>query len=156
MGKQKAPTPPDPKETASAQTATNIGTAIAQAELSNTNQITPNGNLIFSQTGEHLYTDPHTGQVHKVPNYTATTTLSPQQQAIKDQTDAAELNLGTLANNQSAFLTDYLADPLKLGNEEVEARLFELGRKRLDPMIAENRDRTETNLINRGIRLGCL
>ncbi|PII38583.1 hypothetical protein T190_18770 [Sinorhizobium meliloti CCBAU 01290] len=41
MGKQKAPSPPDPNKTASAQTATNIGTAIANQTLGNVNQVTP-------------------------------------------------------------------------------------------------------------------
>lgn len=43
-----------------------------------------------------------------IPKYTATTELSPQQQAILDQTQGASLNLATLANDQSAFLRDYL------------------------------------------------
>lgn len=112
MGKPSAPTPPNPKETGAAQTATNIGTAIAQSNLNNVNQVTPDGSLTYSQSGTYEYKDPLNGQIHKVPQYTATQTLSPQQQAIKNQNDAAALNLGKLANNQSGFLEGYLSQPV--------------------------------------------
>lgn len=42
------------------------------------------------------------------PKWTATTELSPEQQAIFDQTQGASLNLATLANEQSAFLKEHL------------------------------------------------
>jgi len=48
------------------------------------------------------------------PQYTATTTLSPEQQAILNQTNGAQLNLSTLANNQSGFLKDYLGQSIDL------------------------------------------
>ncbi len=38
-------------------------------------------------------------------------TLSPQQQAIQNQNKGAQLNLATIANNQSGFLKDYLGKP---------------------------------------------
>ncbi|MGO4619039.1 tail fiber domain-containing protein [Ensifer sp. 2YAB10] len=114
MGKPKAPKPPDPRETASAQTATNIGTAIANGTLGNINQVTPDGSLTYSQTGSTKWADPLNGKVYDLPNWTATQTLSPAQQAIKDQTDAAEKNLATLANNQSARLNDLLGRPIDL------------------------------------------
>ena len=154
MGKPKAPEPPDPRETAAASTSTNIGTAIANASLNQVNQITPDGSLRYSQTGSTTWTDPYTGQVYQIPQYTATQTLSKAQQAIKDQTDAAQLNLGTLANNQSAFLNDYMAKPINLNNEEVEARLFSLGRQRLDPLLDQQRESLATRLAGQGIKLG--
>lgn len=114
MGKQKAPSPPDPQKTASAQTATNIGTAIANQTLGNVNQVTPDGSLTYSQTGTTKWTDPLNGKVYDLPNYTATQTLSAQQQAIKAQTDAAEKNLATLANTQSGKLNNLLGNPLDI------------------------------------------
>ncbi|WDZ78749.1 tail fiber domain-containing protein [Ensifer adhaerens] len=114
MGKSKAPKPPDPRETAAAQTATNIGTAIANGTLGNINQMTPDGSLTYSQTGSTKWKDPLSGAFYDIPNWTATQTLSPAQQAIKDQTDAAEKNLATLANNQSSRLNDLLGRPIDL------------------------------------------
>lgn len=111
---KSAPKAPDPKETASAQTGTNVSTAIANAALGNVNQVTPDGSLSYSQSGNHKFTDPTTGKTYDVPTYTATQTLSPQQQAIKNQNDAAQLNLGKLANSQSDRLNGLLGKPFNL------------------------------------------
>ena len=114
MGKSKAPKPPDPRETAAAQTSTNIGTAIANGYLGNVNQVTPDGSLTYSQTGTNKWTDPMSGAVYDLPTWTATQTLSPGQQAIKTENDAAELNLSKLANSQSGRLQDLLGKPFNL------------------------------------------
>jgi hypothetical protein len=101
MGKPSAPTPPNPFQTAAAQTGTNVSTAVANAYLNNTNQVTPTGNLSYSPTGNHAWTDPSTGQTYNVPSFTATQTLTPQGQAIQDQTLASQYNLAGMANAQS-------------------------------------------------------
>ena len=44
----------------------------------------------------------------RIPTFTQTTEYSPEQQAIYDQTQAAEYNLASMANNQSAMLNDLL------------------------------------------------
>ncbi len=67
MGKSKAPKAPDPKETAAAQTGTNIGTAIANQTLGNVNQVTPDGALTYSQTGMTKWTDPTSGKIYDLP-----------------------------------------------------------------------------------------
>ncbi len=115
MGKSKAPKSPDPKETSAAQTGTNIGTAVANSYLNNINQVTPDGSLTYSQTGMQKYYDPYTGKTYDIPQFTATQQLSQQQQAIKDQEDATNLNLGKLANSQSSRLNDLLGKPFDLG-----------------------------------------
>lgn len=153
MGKN-APTPPDPKETASASTGTNIGTAIANATMGNVNQVTPDGTLTYNQTGSTQWTDPYTGQSYTIPTYTATQTLSAAQQAIKNEQNRAQQNLAGLAADQSIFLRDYLSKPFDLSNEATEARLMELGRTRLDPILAQRREAEEARLANQGVRLG--
>ena len=115
MGKPKAPTPPDPKETAAAQTGTNVSTSIANAALGNVNQVTPYGNLTYNQSGTHKFTDPTTGKSWDVPTYTATQTLSPSQQAIFDQSQQAQANLAKIGNQQSAAMADYLSKPMDYG-----------------------------------------
>ncbi|RAS13553.1 tail fiber domain-containing protein [Ensifer adhaerens] len=112
MGKSKAPKAPDPKATAAAQTSTNIGTAIANQTLGNVNQVTPDGALTYSQTGMTKWTDPTSGKVYDLPQYTATQTLSEAQQAIKNQSDKAETNLATLAADQSGKLNQLLGKPV--------------------------------------------
>lgn len=149
-----APKSPDPAKTAAAQTSTNIGTAIANSNMGNVNQVTPDGNLTYSQSGTYAYKDPNDGKTYDIPQYTATQTLSPQQQAIKDQTTGAQLNLGALANDQSSFLKDYMAKPIDLNNDATESRLMELGRKRLDPVLAQRQQGLEQSLADRGVKMG--
>jgi hypothetical protein len=154
MGKPKSPKAPDPKETAAAQTGTNVTTALANAQLGNVNQYGPDGSVTYSTNGSKSFTDPTSGATYNIPQYTQTTTLSPQQQAIKAQTDAASLNLGTLANNQSGFLKDYLAKPVSLDTSATEARTMDLANQRLAPQIAQRDEDLRTRLANQGIKAG--
>lgn len=154
MGKPKSPKPPDPIATAGAQTSTNIGTALAEQMMNMTGQVTPYGSLSYDQTGTYDYRDPLTGRVYNLPRFTANQTLAPGQQAIFDQFQGGQLNLAELFNDRSAWAQDYLNTPFSLGNEATEARLFELGRGRLDPMFAEREQQLRTDLANRGITEG--
>ena len=116
MSSPKPPTPADPAETAAAQTANNIGTAIANTELGNVNQITPDGSLTYEQTGGYEYVDPNSGNVHFIPRYTATTELSEDQQAQRDATVRAETNLAELAGDQSERLSGILGQEFSPDN----------------------------------------
>lgn len=111
MSSTSAPEPPDPIVTAAAQTDSNVQTAIANATLGNVNEVTPNGTVTFSQSPSGL-----TLEGNDVPTITRTVTLSPEQQALQDQTDAAELNLGRLANQQTSQLFDLLGQPVDTSN----------------------------------------
>ncbi len=153
MGK-KTPTPPAPRETAAASTSTNVGTAVANAYLGNINEVGPDGSTTVNKTGTQKWYDAYTGKTIDIPTFPRTTTLSPEQQAIKAQQDAASLNLSSLGNNLSGSLGKQLTGNFKLGNEAVEGRLFDLGRKRLDPMFAERQKAMEANLASRGIGMG--
>lgn len=150
MCKSKAPKAPDPVQTASAQTSMNIGTALAQNSMNRVNQVTPDGSLTYTQSGSTKWTDPVSGKVYDIPNYTATTTLSPEQQRIKAQSDAAELNLAGAANTMSGQIN---TGPFSV-NDEIEAKLFDLGNKRLAPELDRSRASLETRLANQGIKLG--
>lgn len=104
MGK-KAPKSPDPAETAAAQGAMNRDTAITQQELNMVNQSGPWGSVNYQQTGT---------SASGTPTYTQTTSLSPSQQAIFDQSQAAQGNLAKIAANQSGFLQNYLGEGIDL------------------------------------------
>jgi hypothetical protein len=153
MGK-KAPAPTPPKETSAAATGTNVATGVANAYLTNMNEVGPDGTRTTERTGMESVTDPYTGVTYQVPRFTTTTTLSDAQKAIKDQNDAASLNLSTLGNNLSGSLGNQLTDNFKLGNEAVEGRLFDLGRQRLDPMFANRDEDLRSRLANQGIKVG--
>lgn len=154
MGKSKAPKPPNPRETSAAQTGTSVATAIANANLQNVNEVTPDGTKTFDQTDTFTYSDPYTGKTYDVPRYTLTQTLSENQQAIKDQNDQASLNLATLGSDLSGTLGQQLTGNFELGNEAVESRLFDLGMKRLDPMFMRRDEDLRTRLANQGIKAG--
>jgi hypothetical protein len=148
------PKPPDPKVTAAAQTATNIGTAIANNELQLIDQRTPYGSLTYNQTGSYDYTDPSSGDVHTIPTYEAVTELTPIQQQTLDRTQRAQRNLAGLANQQSGFLKDYLAEPATFDTSEIEGRLYDLGSQRLDPRFEQQREGLRTRLANQGVTPG--
>ena len=153
MGKPKAPKPPDPAKTAAAQTGTNIGTAIANTAMGQVNQITPDGTLTYDQTGTYTYRDPQSGNVYDLPQYTATTALSPEQQAIQEQNRAAQFNLASTANERSEFLKDYLPGTEAL-TDQIDNKLYELGAERLDPRFSRQEDQLRTRLANQGVVAG--
>ncbi len=156
MGSAKAPTPPDPKETASASTGTNIGTAVANSWLGNVNQIGPDGSKIRNQTGEQEYTDQYTGQAYKIPTFTETTTLSPAQQQLKDLGDKTQANLGQIGVDQSQKIGGLLGTNVDLNNEATEARLWELGSKRLEPRFEQDENALRARLANQGLQPGSM
>jgi len=112
MGKPSAPKPPDPNKTASAQTAANIGTAIANQYLGQTNQVTPYGNLSYNQTGTYQWTDPLSGKEYDIPQFTAQTDYTPAGQQIVDNTQRLQTNLSQLGADQVARLGGLLDRPM--------------------------------------------
>ena len=124
--KPDPPTPPNPVATAGAQTSTNVSTAIANAMLNNTNQVTPQGSLNYDQTSQFTWTDPTTGQTYTVPRFTATQSLSPTQQNISDLQGETQTNLAEMARGQSGSLQTMLGtpfDPSRGGNFDPAAYL---------------------------------
>lgn len=153
MKSPHAPAAPDPAKTAAAQTGMNIDTAIAQQLVNQTNQKTPEGSLSYGQTGNTTYTD-SSGHTHTIPQFTATQTLSPGEQALYDTTNQTKQNFATLGSDLSAKADTALATPLNLSNDATEARLMDLGTRRLQPQWAHDEEALRTRLIDSGIRQG--
>lgn len=168
MGKPKAPTPPDPRETSAAATGTNVATSVANAFMGNVNQNTPDGSLRYDTTGNFSWKDPYTGKTYNIPRFTATQTLSPAQTALKGQTDAAQINLAKLAKDQSGRLNSVLSrpfDPNNIGAPELKTSFntdFSADRQkvedalmaRMQPGLDKSRTALDTKLSNQGIKLG--
>lgn len=154
MCQPSAPTPPSPQATSAAATGTSVGTAIANANLGNVNQITPEGDLTYGQSGTYTYKDPYTGQSYQIPQYTATQTLSPSEQGIFDTQEATKQNLATTGEQQSAKIGSLLDTPVDLGEQSDEARLMQLGNERLQPELDQRREASDADLANRGIMPG--
>jgi len=145
MNNSSPPPPPDPAVTAAAAAKANKETAITQYGLNATNQVTPYGNLSYKQIGQ--WPD-------GTPRYEATTSLSPEEQTLYDKYTATQSKFGDIAGEQTSRVAGLLSSPVNLNNEATEARLTELGRKRIDPRMQEGRAALEANLLNRGIRPG--
>lgn len=152
MGK-KQPQAPDPAVTAAAQGQWNSFTAQQQQALNMVDQSSPWGSLTHSQVGTQTIIDPN-GKEVQVPRYLATTTLTPEQQAIFDQTQQAETNLATIANEQSARIGQLLNDPFTYNNQDAENWAYDLASQRILPQQEQNRKALENQLVNSGIRRG--
>lgn len=141
----KAPAAPNPVATAQAQTASNRETAITQTGLNAMNQYGPQGSVTYSQNGNWA---------DGTPKFSQTTSLSPEQQAIYSTGQKTQQNLANTGLTQSNRLDSILAEPFSLDNEATEGRLMELGSKRLDPQLAQRREREIARLSNQGIKIG--
>ena len=89
MGKS-APSAPDPYATAAAQQGENVNTAIANAELNRTDSSNPWFSQNYSITG---YNPDGT------PNYAESTTLSPTQQTLFDQSNTQAIQKNNIAGS---------------------------------------------------------
>lgn len=106
MGSQ--PKAPDPYDQMKAQQGSNAWTAQFNAAMMNPNQYTPYGNVI-NAPGAKIPIYDQKGKVTGYANqWNQTTTLSPAQQAIFDQENAAKLGLGKFANQQIGTATKVL------------------------------------------------
>jgi hypothetical protein len=114
VSKPDPPTPPNPIATAAAQTGTNVTTAVANSYLNQTDQVTPDGSLTYSDTGVHNWTDPATGQTYSIPTRTATQTLSPVGQQIKDVGNQTKLSLANMGLQQANSISSLLSKPMDL------------------------------------------
>lgn len=148
-----SPKPESAASQAAAQSGLNRDTALTQQAINMVNQVTPDGNLTYNQTGTSYFIDSN-GKKVSTPTYTATTTLSPQQQLIKDQTDAASLNLATLANNQSKAIDQQLSNPFEFNNSDAEQWAYDLASPRILQQQAKNEAALRSQLIASGIRPG--
>jgi hypothetical protein len=119
----------------------NRETAITQQNLNMVDQYTPQGTSTYAQVGK--WED-------GTPRYSQTTSLSPEEQQLYNQQTQLGSRVNDIALNQADRISGVLSSPINLNNEATEGRLFELGRKRLDPAFAQRRDSLETQLMNRG------
>jgi hypothetical protein len=169
MGKKSGPQPqaaPDPAKVAEAQTGSNIGTAIAQAAIGNANVVGPTGSTNYNITGNTKWTDPSSGRVYEIPQYTQTTTLSPEQQSLYNQQTQLGGQLNQLALDQTGRLTDHLGKPIDTSTlpqrgempttdfSADRARVEEAMFNRINPQLERDRASLETNLVNQGFQRG--
>ena len=153
MQTPKAPAAPDPKVTAQTQSAGNIATATAQNTMGMVDKFGPTGSETYKVT-EYIDQPDGFGGTTKVPRYAQTTALSEGQQRIFDTGQQTEQNIATIGRDQSARIGDLLGKPIQMGNEATEARLMDIGSRRLNPVFQRDEEALRTRLANSGIRAG--
>lgn len=152
MGKPspQAPAPVDATATARAQGAANKETAIAQAGLNSTNQYTPFGSLEYTQSG--TWAD-------GTPRFSATQTLTPQQQRIADLSQNASETYGQTGNALLNSVKGTLSNPVdlsSLGAAPTYDTAFRDAQKqalltRSQSQWDQQRDALQTRLANQGL-----
>ncbi len=153
MGKKDSPEAPDPYTTANAQAGMNRDTAITTAQLNSGTQVNPWGSVSTQQTGQKSFVDSQGKRVW-TPTFTQTTDLSPTQQKIFNKTQKAQVNLAGIANQQSAFLKDYLSKPFEFDNQDAETWAYDLASPRILQQQGQNEASLRASLANKGIGEG--
>jgi hypothetical protein len=134
-----SPTPPDPYQTAQAQTQSNIATAGANQRVNMVNQSNPFGSLNYSQTGTNA---------DGTPIFSANTTQSAPMASIFNGASGAA---GSLANSGAGALG---GKGLDLSYNGTTAALDKLNHARLDPQWQQNSDMQESKLAAQGLQPG--
>lgn len=139
-----APAPINPVTTAQAQTSSNVDTAKATAQLNNTNQVTPYGNLTYTST---------TG-ADGIPKYTATQTLDAAGQQLLNTNNATKQTLATTAQDQAGKIGTMLDTPLDLSAANLDnysnTHFLDDFNKQQDQGLSA----LQQQLANQGIKLG--
>lgn len=150
MGKGKAPKPPNMSKLVDQQTSSNITTAFLERMMNMGGGIeTPDGSVSYSQSGTYDYVDPASGKKYSIPMMKATSSLSPQQQAIKDRSDAARLT----AADTAAMLAKQFQDAGSFEND-IDNKMYDYKMKRVQPQVDMMRRRAINDATDRGIRPG--
>ncbi|GAA0696396.1 tail fiber domain-containing protein [Dyella marensis] len=161
MGKStKTVAPPDPYATSNAQTQSNIATANYNAALNRYNQVGPTGNVTWQNSG-----------TYNNPQWTQTTTLSPEQQALYNYQTQGEINKQGVGNAMLQNLAPNLTSPIntsglpgiqsQVGSGNLDAMrkqaqdaIYQRQTSMLDPQYQQQQEQLNSQLINQGITQG--
>jgi hypothetical protein len=153
LGLGPAPSAPDAPDYAGAASQTAAGNLAAarQATAANrVNQITPQGRLTYAITGEDPYGN---------PTWTATQSLSPEQQQLLDYQNQTSAGLGKLAGQGLGYVEEMLKTPfdtsaLPSTGFNPSQSYQDAYMERLRPQIEQGREALDVKLANAGIPVG--
>jgi hypothetical protein len=145
-----APAAPDYRAAAQETAAGNLDAARAATAANRVNQITPYGRLDYSVTGADPYGN---------PTWTATQSLSPQQQQLLDYQNQTSIGLGQLANKGLGYVENMLNTPfdtsrLPTTGFNPSQSYQDAYMQRLAPQIQQGQERLQQQLANQGIDIG--
>jgi hypothetical protein len=145
-----APAAPDYTGAAQATAAGNLDAARAAAAANRVNQRTPYGNLDYAVTGSDPYGN---------PTWTATQTLSPEQQQLLDYQNQTSLGLGQLSQKGLGYVSEMLDNPFDVSalpstGFNPSQSYQDAYMQRLAPQIEQTREAMQQRLANQGIDIG--
>ena len=144
-----APAAPDYTGAATATAQGNLAAAQAAAAANRVNQVTPYGNLNYSQNGTDAQGN---------PTWTATTSLSDVGQQLLNNQNNTSLGLGSAISSQLGNVQNTMSQPfnpnlpqvgINAGQNYQDAYM-----QRLQPQIAQQRELMTNQLANSGIPVG--
>ena len=144
-------------QSAQQQQTANVGSAIATARLNNTNQVTPYGNLTYTETGGS-----NDNQGNWIPSFTATQTLSPEQQQIYNKTtglqsQALDIGKGVLGNVDRSVTNGLNYDGLSelpQNQQALKDSAYNQLMTRTRTDLGRASDAEDTQMANQGIAQG--
>lgn len=148
MSSPSPPTPTDPKITAENQQQINRQSGIETQAGSNVNQVTPYGSLTYNQSG----TGPG-----GIPLYTATTSLSPDQEQLLNLLQGNQLTAGTQAGKLltgAGYGDKNPADVIGGSTSGTTADLMGKYTDYLTPYFTKQTQELDTQLKNQGFKPG--
>jgi hypothetical protein len=144
-----APAAPDYQGAATATAQGNLEAARAAAAANRVNQVTPYGNLNYTQNGTDSYGN---------PTWTATTSLNDVGQKLLNNQNQASLGLGTTINSALGRVQDTMGQGF---NPNLPSTGINPGQsyqdaymQRLKPQIDQSREKLSNDLANSGIPVG--
>jgi len=159
MGKStpSAPQAPDPSYVSSQQTQSNVNTAIANAWLNNVDQKTPYGSLTFNQNGGQF-----DNAGNWIPRFTATQTLSPEQQKLYETQTRVTQGAYDLADQYTGRIAEATKTPFNyeglpaapVYNEDYRKQQLQAIQDRAAPSMERDRAALEQRLANQGVSYG--
>ena len=145
-----APAAPDYRAAAQETAAGNLDAARSATAANRVNQVTPYGRLDYSVTGQDPYGN---------PTWTATQSLSPQQQQLLDYQNQTSIGLGQLANKGLGYVENMLNTPfdtsrLPTTGFNPSQSYQDAYMQRLAPQLQQGREQVQQRLANQGIDIG--
>jgi hypothetical protein len=145
-----APAAPDYSAAAQQTAQGNLEAARAATAANRVNQVTPYGRLEYAVTGQDPYGN---------PTWTATQSLSPQQQQLLDYQNQTSMGLGRLAGQGLGYVEQMLQTPfdtsaLPSTGFNPSQSYQDAYMQRLQPQIQQGREALDVKLANAGIPVG--
>ena len=145
-----APAAPDYAAAARETAAGNLSAAQTATAANRVNQVTPYGNLTYSESG----TDSRGN-----PIWTATQSLSPAQQQILDYQNQTSIGLGRLSGQGLGYVENMLNTPfdtsaLPTTGFNPSQSYQDAYMQRLQPQIQQGQEQLQQRLANQGIGIG--